>query len=69
MVINSKDKITKPQQSSTYDNDKENESKFSKFETDVKSYESLVLELKKLSAEELNIRNKLFPYNLKVYFN
>ncbi|KAL5239679.1 hypothetical protein ACI65C_007089 [Semiaphis heraclei] len=43
----------------------ENVSKFSKLETDLKTYETLVSELNKLSAEEQNIRNKLFPDNLK----
>ncbi|XP_015373160.1 PREDICTED: putative leucine-rich repeat-containing protein DDB_G0290503, partial [Diuraphis noxia] len=44
---------------------KENVSKFSKLETDLKIFETLVSELNKLSAEEQNIRNKLFPDNLK----
>jgi len=54
-----------------HDENKENEngSKFSKLETDLKAYETLVLELNKLSAEEQNIRNKLFPDNLKVCLN
>lgn len=47
----------------------ENVSKFSKLETDLKTYETLVSELNKLSAEEQNIRNKLFPDNLKVCLN
>lgn len=69
MVINSKEnQMEKLQQSTLYDENKENEenaSKFSKLETDLKIYETLVLELNKLSAEEQNIRNKLFPNNLK----
>ncbi|XP_050421084.1 putative autophagy-related protein 11 [Adelges cooleyi] len=38
---------------------KEAETKIANLENDVNSYESLVSKLKKLSAEELNIRNKL----------
>lgn len=71
MVVSSKEnQIKKLHESTTCDENKENEkdiSKFSKLETDLKTYETLVLELNKLSAEELNIRNKLFPSNkLKV---
>jgi len=58
--------MEKLQQSTTYDENKENVSKLSKLETDMKTYETLVVELNKLSAEEQNIRNKLFPNNLKV---
>ncbi|XP_026804499.1 uncharacterized protein LOC113548045 [Rhopalosiphum maidis] len=69
MIVSSKEnKLKKIQQTTTCDENKENEkniSKFSKLETDMKTYETLVLELNKLSAEEQNIRNKLFPYNLK----
>lgn len=64
--------MEKLQQLTTYDENKENEkniSKFSKLETDLKTYETLVLELNKLSAEEQNISNKLFPDNLKVCLN
>jgi len=74
MIVSSKEnQLKKLQQTTTCDENKENEkniSKFSKLETDLKTYETLVLELNKLSAEEQNIRNKLFPYNLKVsYYN
>ncbi|XP_025206992.1 kinesin-related protein 8-like [Melanaphis sacchari] len=69
MVISSKENQTKKlPQSTTYNENKENindVSKFSKLETDMKTYETLILELKKLSAEEQNIRNKLFPNSLK----
>lgn len=72
MVINSKEnQISKFHQTTTCDYDKENEPKvstFTKLETDVKSYETLVSELNKLSAEEQNIRNKLFTHNSKVGF-
>lgn len=64
--------MEKLQPLTTYDENKENEnniSKFSKLETDLKTYETLVSELNKLSAEEQNISNKLFPYNLKVCLN
>jgi len=72
MVVSSKEnQIKQFHESTTCDENKENEkdiSKFSKLETDLKTYKTLVLELNKLSAEELNIRNKLFPSNkLKVY--
>lgn len=66
VVIGSKEnQMEKLQQLTTSDENEENVSKFSKLETDLKTYESLVLELNKLSAEEQNIRNKLFPDNLK----
>ncbi|CAH1738843.1 unnamed protein product [Aphis gossypii] len=67
MVVSSKEnQIKKLHEPTTCDENKENEkdiSKFSKLETDLKTYKTLVLELNKLSAEELNIRNKLFPSN------
>lgn len=67
MVISSKEnQKEKLQQLTMHDENKENVSKFSKLETDLKTYETLVLELNKLSAEEQNISNKLFPDNLKV---
>lgn len=70
MVINSKEnQKSKFHQNMTCDDNKENEpivSKFTKLETDIKSYETLVTELNKLSAEEQNIRNKLFTQNWKV---
>jgi len=71
MVVSSKEnQIKKLHKPTTCDENKENEkdiSTFSKLETDLKTYKTLVLELNKLSAEELNIRNKLFPSNkLKV---
>lgn len=70
VVIGSKEnQMEKLQQLTTSDENEENVSKFSKLETDLKTYESLVLELNKLSAEEQNIRNKLFPDNLKVCLN
>jgi len=73
VVISSKEnQMEKLQQLTKHDEKKdneENESKFSKLETDLKTYELLVLELNKLSAEEQNIRNKLFPDNLKVCLN
>uniref|UniRef100_A0A2S2PP75 Uncharacterized protein n=1 Tax=Schizaphis graminum TaxID=13262 RepID=A0A2S2PP75_SCHGA len=69
MIVSSKEnQIKKIQQTTICDENKENEkniSTFSKLETDLKTYETLVLELNKLSAEEQNIRNKLFPFNLK----
>ncbi|XP_060878246.1 uncharacterized protein LOC132950721 isoform X1 [Metopolophium dirhodum] len=66
VVISSKEnQKEKLQQLTTRDENKENVSKFSKLETDLKTYETLVLELNKLSAEEQNISNKLFPDNLK----
>lgn len=58
--------MEKLQQLPIHDENEENVSKFSKLETDLKTYETLVSELNKLSAEEQNIRNKLFPDNLKV---
>jgi len=73
VVISSKEnQMKKLQQLTTLDENKENEdnvSKFSKLETDLKTYETLVSELNKLSAEEQNISNKLFPDNLKVCLN
>jgi len=70
VVISSKEnQKEKLRQLTTHDENKENEenvSTFSKLETDLKTYETLVLELNKLSAEEQNISNKLFPDNLKV---
>lgn len=67
MVVSSKEnQIKQFHESTTCDENKENGkdiSKFSKLETDLKTYKTLVLELNKLSAEELNIRNKLFPSN------
>lgn len=70
MVINSKaNQKSKLLQTMTCDDNKENEpivSKFTNLETDIKSYETLVTELNKLSAEEQNIRNKLFTHNWKV---
>lgn len=72
MTINTKEnQIPKFDPTVTYDNDKENKpkiSKFTKLETNVKSYETLITELKNLTAEEENIRNKLFTCNWKVCF-
>ncbi|XP_016658490.1 uncharacterized protein LOC100569803 isoform X2 [Acyrthosiphon pisum] len=68
VVISSKENQKEKLQLTTHDENKENEenvSKFSKLETDLKTYETLVSELNKLSAEEQNISNKLFPNNLK----
>lgn len=54
----------------TDDNNKENDlyvSKLTKIETNLKNYESLVTKLNKLSAEEQNIRDKLFTNYRHVY--
>jgi hypothetical protein len=73
MVINSEEnKLVNLQQLATHDDNKENEQdkcKLTKLETDVKNYEILVTELNKLSAEEQNIRNKIFTNNWKVCFD
>lgn len=70
MVLNSKEKHVPnqyPCRSITCDDDKENEFKFLKLDTDMKSYETLVKELNKLSADEENIRNKLFDWKVCFY--
>ncbi|XP_025422490.1 centrosomal protein of 295 kDa-like [Sipha flava] len=71
MVINSEEnKLVNLQQLATHDDNKENEQdkcKLTKLETDVKNYEILVTELNKLSAEEQNIRNKIFTNNWKFF--
>jgi len=71
VVFNSKENHISNQylhQPTTCDIDKENEYKFPKLETDVNNYETLVKELNKLSADEQNIRNKLFTHNWEVCF-
>jgi len=56
-----------PQQSTKYD-DKENEFKLPKLETNWENYETLVKKLNKLSADEQNIRNKLITHSSEVCF-
>lgn len=68
MVIDSNvNKISKFSEPMSNDDDKENVSEFTKLETDIKNYETLVLELNKLSAEEQKIRDNLSTKNWKVY--
>lgn len=73
MVINSEEnKLANLQKLAVHDDYKENvqnNCKLTKLETDVKNYETLVTELNKLSAEEQNMRNKLFTHNWKVSFD
>lgn len=69
MVINSKENHISHFHENIDDENKENNQnipKFKKLETEVKNYETLVIELNKLSAEEQNIRNKLLTSNWKV---
>jgi len=68
-VVIKENQMEKLQQLTTHDENEKNVSKFSKLETDLKTYETLVTELNKLSAEEQNISNKLFPDTLKVGLN
>lgn len=69
MVINSeKNQSPRINKLETRDDNKENEFKFGKVETNVKNHEILVTELNKLCEEEKNIRNKLFTHSLKVCF-
>jgi len=56
----------KSNQSVTNVSNKENETKFKQLENDVRSYASLVSELDKLSAEEQDIRSKLYTHKKTV---
>lgn len=68
MVIDSNvNAISKFSEPMSNDDDKENVSAFTKLEADIKDYETLVLELNKLSAEEQQIRDNLSTENWKVY--
>lgn len=67
MVINpEQDNMPQFNKSTSNDDNKENEPKFKKIETNLKDYESLLIELNKLSAEEQKIKNDLFAYSKKV---
>lgn len=73
MDINSKEmKISNLHTLMTNNENKENDPnvlpKYTKLETDMTNYETLVIQLNKLSAEEQNVRNKLFAHNWKVCY-
>lgn len=67
MVINSKENnISNFSKLATNNENKENYQnvpKFKKLETEMKNYETLVVELNKLSIEEQNAGKKLFTHN------